>query len=144
MKKGVPFLIVISICLLLISGWWFFANRNPFLSAQEKYAKQYGLKIDDYPYPLVFPAGYYETILKPGMSINQIHATIRGYASVYHCKQYSEIYYFFSKKEEKAIRFEVTYDERGNFKYLQGEEPDSPTIQLHGCTEGLINENSDE
>ncbi len=143
MKKGIPVL-VIAICLFLALGWWIFANRNPFLSDQERYAEQYGLQIDDYPYPLVFPAGYFETILKPGMSKSQIHTTIKGYEMVYHCKQFSEIYYFFSNQEEKAIRFEVIYDERGNYAYFRGEEPDSQTIRLEGCTEGLIEENSDE
>jgi len=32
---------------------------NPFSGAQQKWAEKYGVKIEDYPYPAVFPIYYF-------------------------------------------------------------------------------------
>lgn len=108
---------------------------------QEKLANSLGVQIEDYPYPSSFPNGYFYIKLQSGMTINEIHAIVQGYENVYHCGDYSEIYYYYSQEDNKALRFELLYDEQGRFKQLRGEDDDSRTIRTEGCMPGLIDEN---
>jgi hypothetical protein len=115
-----------------------YATWNPYQKAQEELAQQLGIQISDYPGPISFPTGYYLSILEKGMNRKEIHTIIRGYEKVYHCNQYSEIYYYFDTRDDSAIRFKVLYDSDGYYKEIIGEEPDSPTLRLDGCAEGQI------
>jgi len=110
-------------------------NKNEL---QRELATELGVKIEDFPSPSSFPAGYYYSILQPGMPINDIHTKVRGYKRVLHCKSYSEIYYYFSTDDNNALRFEIMYDSSGKFLRLETEDEDSGTINITGCTSGLI------
>jgi hypothetical protein len=106
-------------------------------SEKEALAKMLQVKIEDYPYPAVFPLGYYASILEIGMSINEVHKNMKGYKRVFQCKN-NEVYYFYTEDDDTATRIRIIYDSNFNLKKLDGEEPDSRTIQIFGCTEGLL------
>jgi len=114
------------------------SNRNPYLDEQEKLAAKFGVRIDDFHSPMAFPIGYYDMILKPGMEREEVHRAIQDYEKVLQCWELSEIYYYFSEDDMKAIRIKVVYDETGHFRFLEGEEPDSRTIRTGGCVPGLL------
>ena len=143
-KKPLLRVIFAMVCIIIVWGCSSCTHRNPYLDEQERLADQLGVRIEDYPGPLLFPLGYYETILNPGMNLNEVHDAIRGYEKVFHCGIYSEIYYYFSEDDRKAIRFVIVYDEEGKYRFIEGEELDSRTIRLDGCVPGLIVENPDE
>lgn len=105
---------------------------------QEKLARTLEVRIDDYPYPFSFPSGYYYSVLKPGMTIKEVHQLIKSYEKVLNCHNVSEIYYFYDSSEEKAERFEIRYDDQKQFIEFKGEEKDSRSIQTIGCVEGLL------
>lgn len=113
---------------------------NRYKKQQETLAKEFGVKIQDYPWDKVFPVGYFYTILKPEMKVHDVHKIIIGYKKVYHCHDYKEIYYYFDTDDLKALRFEVFYDENRNFKMLQGEDEDSRSIIIVGCEEGVLDD----
>lgn len=142
-RKTLLMVIFAMVCMIIVWVCSSCINRNPYLNAQERLAEQLGVRIEDYTDPLLFPAGYYYTILKPGMNLNEVHNAIQGYEKVFHCGIYSEIYYYFSKDDSKAIRFVIVYDEEGKYRFIEGEEPDSRTIRLDGCVPGLIGKNSE-
>jgi len=135
--------LIILICLGLFLANRLFTIRNSRirLRLQENLAAELGVRIKDYPWETDFPEGYFFTILKPGMTIDEITALIKGYEKVYHCKTLSEIFYYFSSEETKALRFEVRFDDKGNYPTIIGEDPNSHTIFLDGCTPGWIGGN---
>jgi len=101
-------------------------------------AQELGVRIDDYPYPKDFPVGYIKTEVKPGMQIAEVHEIVRGYEKVYRCGKYSEVYYFYSDDDWKALRVEIVYDKMKNFKELRLEDSNSRTIQVFDCIPGLL------
>jgi hypothetical protein len=139
MKKGMTvFFVILIIVVLACSSWWIVSTWNPYKEQQQNLARELGVTISDYPYPSAFPEGYYYVVLSTDMSIHDVHMTIMGYEKVYHCNTNSEIYYYFSLDDKKALRFEIIYDEQGLFKEFRGEDDDSRTIRLDGCEQGLI------
>jgi len=105
---------------------------------QQQLAAQLGVEIDDYPYQSAFPDGYFYSALKPGMSIQEVHAIVRGYAKVLQCGDYAEIYYYYDTADTSAHRFRLFFDDDGNFEAFQGEDDDSRTIRTDGCAAGLL------
>ena len=113
---------------------------NPFIlwePQQKRLASDLGININDYPYPMYFPHGYYETKLSPGADIVKVHRIITGYSKVYKCRD-REVYYFFSSGEDYSLRIEVRYNDDLTVESINGEDEDSRTIWLGGCSEGLI------
>jgi hypothetical protein len=146
------FLAVMIICGLAIL-YASSLHKNPFEEKQEDLANKLGIRIEDYSYETAFPLGYFSTSLKPDMTINEVHNIVQGYDKVLHCGEYdkdaigtnkiyyfSEIYYYFSSDDLKALRFEIFYDRQGKFERLQSEDQDSRTIRSEGCETGLIEE----
>ena len=128
--------IVFLILLMILAGCYY---SNPYQKQQEELAKKLGVSIEDYPNPLVFPEGYYYSILKKGMSLEEIHSIIVGYQAVFHCGDNLEVYYFFDTRDDKALRFMVFINHQDKtFKELQGEDTNSRTISLYGCEEGVL------
>ena len=108
---------------------------------QEKLATALGVKIQDYPYEHDFPAGYFYNVLKPGMTLREVHAIVKGYKEVYHCFGFSELYYYFSGDEDKAVVFMLTYDNDGKFVDLRGNDPFSSSFGVGSeCSVGLLGE----
>lgn len=106
---------------------------------QEPLADKLGIKIDDYSYQSVFPIGYFYVTLKQGMPLDEVHAIVRGYKKVYNCFGTDEIYYYFSDKDDEALRFEIRYDDQLKFETMRGEDENERTINIDPtCLNGLL------
>jgi len=134
-------LMLVFICLGGIVIWWILPVliNSPRERMQMELSKELGVEIQDYPYPSSFPSGYFRSVLKPGMSISEVHEIVQGYEKVVHCSNTREIYYYFSAELRDAKRFQLSYDE-GKYSRFQGEEDDSRTLHSDGCVSGLIQE----
>ncbi len=141
MKKNI-FIFIISIIAILAVSYLIIlpmSKQNALKEKQEALAKSLGVQIQDYPYQSVFPAGYFYSVLKPNMPLDEVHNIVRGYESVYNCYGTDELYYYFSKDSKKAVRFALYYDEQGYFIRLEGEDPDSRTLSLSSeCSVGPL------
>ena len=114
---------------------------DPREKAQHDLAKELGVQIEDYPYPYGFPSGYFGTVLKPDMSVSDVHKIVRGYKQVLHCGDGIEVYYYLTIDIKDTERFFIFYDREGRFSRLQGEDNDSRmNIDGIGCTDGLLEE----
>lgn len=146
-RKKSPILLLtlsgISVCflVLVVIGMNTITGNTNQKRIQEDLAKQLGVKIGDYPYESSFPEGYFYTVLKPGMTINEVHQIVQGYEKVLHCEDIeTEIYYYFSSEDEIALRFAIIYDDQWKFWRLRGEDTNSPSIRIEGCKDGPIRE----
>jgi hypothetical protein len=87
----------------------------------------------DYPQAYAFPVGYFRKVLKPGMSIDEVHEIVREYETVYACNSRNgEVYYFFSSDPARALRLEIIYDREMNFDSLGTEDVNQRTISVEG------------
>ena len=141
MKKRI---IVISIICILVIGFPYVLSRlkeHALKDKQEELAKSLGVKVEDYP--LDFPTDYFYTILKPGLTLAEVHNIVQGYESVYNCYGTDELYYYFSNDENDALRFEFDYDKQGHFVEMRSEDPNSRSLGGlgEGCSEGLLEVN---
>jgi len=110
---------------------------------QELMAQELGVKVNDYGPAIRFPWGYLRVRFIPGMSVKQVHQIIPKYEAVYRCKTDSipsEIYYFFSKDDDKALRIEVVYDEHKHYQFLRPEDKNSAKISVRNCEPGYLDE----
>ena len=92
-----------------------------------------GVDYRDYPLEIYFPWKYYEEILAPGMKKSEVHQLIKGYEVLYDCGSTSEIYYFYSDDDTKALRIEILYDENNEFKEIWAEDLNSETYKVDNC-----------
>ena len=124
--------------------WFFLQNTNPYQSKQDKLAIEMGVKIADFPYEKSFPASYFNEVLKPGMTIGEVHRIIKGYEKAYRCRSpletyyYREVYYYYSTEDTKALRFQIFYDKQEKYTRLEGEDADSRTILTNDCELGIV------
>jgi hypothetical protein len=125
-----------SISLLVLCSLTISSCR--YRRGQLELAEQLNVTIGDYPYTDIFPAGYFDTILIPGMPIEEVHEKVLGYEKVIHCGTYKEVYYYFGTEDDKALRFEVLYDDDFGYEKLETEDDDSRTIYTKGCVKGLL------
>ncbi len=107
---------------------------------QEELAQRLGVDINRYPKNAPFPVNYFLAVLKPGMTKSGVHAIVTGYEQALHCERYAEIYYYYSKDDGKALRFEIFYYEDGKYSKLVG-EGDRDKLFDEGCVPGLLDEN---
>lgn len=107
---------------------------------QIQLASQLGVRIQDYPNPMVFPVGYFYSVITPGMSMRDVHSIVIGYEQVFNCFGTDELYYYFSTDEKDAIRFEIIYDDQGRHKEFLGEDLYTRTLSIGICTPGLLEE----
>ena len=129
----VGLLVVIPLFILPI------IRDNNLRQKQDELARTLGVKIEDYPFGKTFPAGYFDSVLTPGMTHTQVHAIIKGYTSVFNCWGDTEIYYYFSSNGDEATRFMISYDTDGKYTELQGEDPNSRTLSVSSeCSQGLL------
>lgn len=128
-------------CLLIVSILWVIPIliTSPREKARQDLAKELGIQIENYPYPLAFPSGYFGIVLKQGMSISEVHKIVRGYKQVLHCGDGMEVYYFLTTDIKDTERFFIFYDEKGRYLRLQGEDSDSRrNIDGIRCIDGLL------
>ncbi len=143
MKKNILFsCVLLTVLILSLLYIYPVATRKIDLrNKQEALAKNLGVNIEDHPYKVTFPVGYFDSALEPGMTYDEVHRIVRGYERVYRCYGFTEIYYYYSTNHDDAIRFALVYDDQGRFKRLEGEDPDSRTLGLGpGCSRGLLKE----
>ncbi len=110
---------------------------------QELMAQELGVEIEDYGPAIRFPWGYLRARLTPGMSAQEVHQIIPKHEAGYRCRTDSipsEIYYFFSKEDDKAVRIEVVYDEYERYQFLRPEDRNSTRISVENCEPGYLGE----
>ena len=135
------FMIFILLCLLVTAILWVrpLVTTSPREKLQQALAKELGVKIDDYPYPYSFPAGYFFTILKPGMTVSNVHEIVRAYDKVFRCGKTAEVYYYLIEDPEDFVSIWVVYDEQGTYRELRS-EGDSGRTSTDWCSLGLQEE----
>jgi hypothetical protein len=131
-------LIALLLSVVTTLGATLLRQRQATRLRMEQLASRLGVSIDDYPYPRVFPAGYFDSILEKGMSPSDVHQVVQGYATVWRCGDLRELYYYYSTDDDIALRFMIFYDQDKRFLRLQGEDDDSRTLRTDGCQEGLL------
>jgi len=138
MKTGILF--ITCLCLFLVVTLLICKKeQNSYKDEQQKWAQKHGVKIEDYPYPAVFPVYYFVGNLKKGDSIEKVHDLLQDYEKVYHCDKDAELYYFFSSDNSKALRFVIIYDENIRYKSISTEDKNSGFLDTFGCVaEGAI------
>jgi hypothetical protein len=137
MKRNIGCIVglLVMISLLLI----FITLKIVYRIKEENLAKELGIADEDYINKYFkFPYGYYKSKIPIGMSIEGVHDTIIGYEKVYYCYRSSEVYYFFSENDDKALRIQIVYDDHLNVKRIESEDSNSRTIAVFYCEEGLI------
>lgn len=135
-------LVNICVCIALVSVVWLLPaiTSSPREKEQANLAKDLEVEIAEFPPVSSFPSSYFRSVLKPGMTLSEVHSIVKGYKKVLRCGFQSEIYYYFGTDDKGAHRIEIFYDQDKKYKKLMGEEPDSRTIQTWGCTPGQLTE----
>jgi len=133
MKKD-QILVVLLITLLCCSIFLASCTSlgDPYAAERKNLASALGVKLSNYP-QLGFPVNYFYEVLKPGMSSDEVHKIVIGYKTVFLCDGNREFYYYFSTDDDKADRFLVVYDSRGNLFYKMGEDTNSR--ELHNSVD---------
>jgi hypothetical protein len=103
-------------------------------------AEDLGVSIEDYYAPLYFPYGYFYERLGRGTPISEVHRVVRGYQISYACEGDREVYYYFSTWRNRALRFEIWYDDRLRVSEVAGEDEDDRWISVEDCSPGLLAE----
>jgi hypothetical protein len=104
-------------------------------------ATELSINVWSWPRPAAFPLGYFFNILEKGMSRQKVHQIVRGYKRVLRCGPDSrgfthEVYYFYSNRDDKALRMEIEYDTRERLYRVQGEDPNSRILSVRNCQPG--------
>ena len=143
----IAILVLITICMVPgIRLNFKYAMLRP---QQEELAKELGVNIQDYRYEASFPVGYFDSILEPGMTIDEVHERVKGYEEVFRCFHDSaELYYYYSLDEAKAIDFFIFYDTERIFMELKSIEMFNNNTASSGgpvaCSPGLLPGNSEK
>jgi hypothetical protein len=135
-------LIILSLlCLSAVAILWILPliTTSPQEGRQQELAKELGVEVDDFPYPHSFPAGYFFTLLKPGMPVSEVHKIVQGYDRAFRCGTTMEAYYYFSENPEETVSFWVFYDKQGGYRELQS-EGESSKRSVSWCSPGLLQE----
>jgi hypothetical protein len=112
-------------------------SRNIYIKKQIALANKLDIEFSDSQIPINFPLNYYYEVLKPGMSIDEVHKIIISYEEVYRCGDLREVYYYFSNKDDDALRFTIFYKKDTlNFEMIQGEDSNSRYIKVDNCLKG--------
>ncbi len=138
MKKRTSLFVVIIIIVAL-----FIVSISGYIShrlKQEHLARELGVRIHDYPGEDIFPVGYFEKVLEPGLTVDQVHNMVKGYTNVFHCSKDIELYYYFSADDDKATRFAILYTNDGKLHEVISQDPNSHTLNSVVCDPGLIEE----
>lgn len=138
MKRSVLIILIAFFsCLIPFLIWRLQREQNPILAQQEKLATELGVNISDYPGPRSFPTGYFYTTLNSEMTVEEVHKIVKGYEKVLICTTPSEVYYYFSQDDTKALRFEIVYY-RGKYHDMLGEGDSAGRLSIEGCIPGQM------
>lgn len=133
--------VVVLVCFFVFVFLWVWPliTTSPREQVQQSVAKELGVEIGDYPYPYSFPASYFRTLLKPGMSISEVHSIVRGYDKALRCGAHGEIYYYLNEGSEVSVSVWILYDTHGKFHEIRGESDSGGPI-TDECSPGLQEE----
>jgi hypothetical protein len=127
-----------SIAILALSRW---GSTILVHKKQNDLAQRLGVDKDDYADTSPFPANYFSKALQPDVTtIKEAHEIVREYELVLHCRRDSEVYYYYSKHDDTALRIQIIYDQGKYVKILE-EDDDSNLLQTQECVPGLLSEN---
>ena len=137
---------IITVLLLLSITIWVIRDNTEKINYRLKQgilAQKLGVKIQDFPPESYFPVGYFAEILKPGMSIGEVHNLVSDYDKVLRCRfdenfYDREIYYFYGDVDKYVLRFELFYNRQQKYERFQGEDRNSGSLMSEGCETGLI------
>jgi hypothetical protein len=102
-------------------------------------ANALGVKREDYPASRPFPGSYFETVLKPGMTIQKVHEIVQGYMKATSCGVDEELYYFYGTDNETADRILFLYNQNDlKFQSYREEDKNSHAITTKNCLPGLL------
>ena len=134
--------LVLFVVSLLAVGWQW-RQAQAFTQERERQKAQLaqGLGVDPRQWlrPVVFPLGYFWSVLTKGMPRAEVHGIVHGHERVLRCGSSedaykSEVYYFFSNRRSDALRMQVRYlDDR--VAGLQGDD-NSNSIYDESCVPG--------
>lgn len=128
-------IVTIGIAACVGDVWLSWNPQVIWRSQQQTLAESLGVVREDGSLPSNFPVGYFRTKLVKGTDILEVHRLVQGYTKVLACNGRREVYYYFSWRDEWALRLEVVYDENLLVKGINGEDEDSRSIGTKGCFE---------
>jgi hypothetical protein len=150
MKDKLKYIMLLIVLLVFMALYMppsirLYARNATIRQQQGKLAEELEVKIQDYPYESSFPIGYFVSALQPGMTLNEVHAIVKGYKEIYQCFGFAELYYYYSSDEEESIAFMISYDENKKFVDLRGiDYASAPSHSSEGepvaCSPGLLSE----
>ena len=140
MKKIIIVVILILILFLCTLPWTISEIRSLRYRAQQKQLAEI-FEVDLKNYRVVdFPYQYLAEKLQPGMSTKEIHQIVRGYTEAFKCKDWAEVYFYFSSNEEQAFKYKMLY-ENGQFEsFITDDGYNSMGVSINGCERGLLDE----
>jgi hypothetical protein len=108
-------------------------------------AAELGVDLWSWPRPAAFPLGYFFSVLEEGMPRQKVHQIAKGYERVLRCGPDSrgftqEVYYFYSDRDDKALRMQIEYDAQGDLYRVQGEDSNSRVFSVRNCQPGRWDE----
>lgn len=128
-------LIAVAILMVVLTAKVF---RNISLRLEQAgLAEKLGENVENYFPAKSFPKNYFYSILQKGMTKADVHKIVVGYEAVFTCSQYSELYYYYSVNDSKALRFKIFYDSSGKYYKILGED-DSSKLYDEGCFPGRL------
>jgi hypothetical protein len=139
---AIALLILILVSVISTLGWN--AKNVALGNKQQELAATLQVKINNYIDPSGFPIGYFESVLIPGMTYEEVHKIVRGYTQVLNCigndegvgkNDDIEVYFYFSTEDTTAIKFDVWY-ENGKFIHFTGYDSDAGGLVMN--TKGAI------
>ena len=143
-KVGLVLGLLAIVILLTVCSWPSIRERmweNRVRPRQEELAKELGVRIEDYPHPIAFPIGYFDSVLKLGMTHDEVHKIVKGYTDVVNCFGSVELYDYFGPDDNLAIQIMVLYGKDGKFEELRVDTPDDRTLGAdETCSYGLLGE----
>lgn len=138
-KKRFTYIIVLAATTLTLLLSVKVIHDISFRIKQRDLAEGLGVKVEDFTPTSYFPETYFFSVLKPGMTKNEVHEIVVEYEQVFTCNNLDELYYYYSKDEADAMRFMILYDFNGKFHKIMGED-DSSKLYDEGCVPGLLDE----
>jgi hypothetical protein len=139
-KTRFTYIIVLATTTLILLLSNKVINDISFRKKQLDLAERLGVSlVEDYYPTSTFPKNYFLSVLNQEMTRSEVHKIVVEYEQVYTCGKLGELYYYYSKDEANAIRFEIRYDFDGKFRELMGED-NSSRLYDKDCIPGPLDE----
>jgi hypothetical protein len=134
-KRKISFVLAIAVATsVLILGMKVYYDMS-FRMEQAELAEHLGDDVEGYFPAPSFPKNYFYSTLKPGMTKATVHKIVVEYKAVFTCSKFSELYYYYSVNNSKAVRFKIIYDFDEKYYKIMGED-DSSNLYDDGCIPG--------